>query len=1127
MTTPARPSNFTFVAQAWPELIIECRRVEEAAISNPRAAMFQARYVLERVVGHIARLNNLRSGTLFDITNSSEFKRLLSPTMLEKVHVLRMKANKAVHADEHITSEEAVQTTKHLYDFLTYATTHFTGKTITGIQPFDVRILEQHPHQAAQTKQQMLALSRKVEASRDEAEQYKLLLDDAQQQQLDQAAEYEREIKRLREEIKRHQEALTPAPVPLAVDEAQTRREIINPMLEAAGFTPGVNLREEFPVGGLRIDYVLLDSVGVPIAVIEAKKAHRTIDDGRQQAAAYADAIEAEYGRTPLIFYTNGYEVRFWDRDTSLPGGGGYESRPIEAYPTQQQMEALVARRSKRQPLAVHGSDIAGRPYQLQMMQSVAERFGQGHRRSLLVMATGTGKTRVAIATVKLLIESGWVRNVLFLADRKALVTQAHNAFVEHYGQATPVNLTTNPDGQGQVYVSTYQTMMNLVGPGNRFNAFDFDLIVVDEAHRSIYQRYGTLFDYLDALVIGLTATPRSNIGHDTYNFFRCEPDSPTGYYGLEEAIADHNLVPYKVFSGSTSFLRRGISYDELTEAEQIAWEQAEWGIDENGDPLPAPAEVDSTAINRRLLNRDTVRKVLRQVLDEGLRVDGADRIGKTIIFARNQAHANLIAEEFREAVPASAGTRDEVITHSVHNAEALITEFKKPHSGLDVAISVDMLDTGVDVPEVLNLVFFKPVYSPTKFWQMVGRGTRLCPNLFGAGVDKEHFYIFDYCGNISQFPAYGKAGDTTGSRQKSLAERTFRTRAQLLAEAPEEVRGDVAKQLASAVATVPPDSILVPSESRAYLDTYTDPEAWTSADTPTLEDAVEKLAQLPFGNTGEDESSRRFDYLIYQLQLGLYEPAKNWEKLVTKVSNTAEALLAKTNIPHVAAAAETLDAVREPEWWEAVTYFDLEHARRVIRDIVRYLDKGKMNIVITDFEDELGELVHTELAATGGTQRESSVVEEELRRALEGQTTNLALRKLRSAQQLTMQDLEELEQLLVDVHVDGATELAAAGRAELGLFLREIVGMDTDAVHTYFAELMNNTELNSMQRRFLNTVVREIIHNGVVEAQDLQRSPFDEDGSLGEIFGDNIAVVVQLGERLKQLNQTALPDAG
>ncbi|WP_288792355.1 DEAD/DEAH box helicase family protein [uncultured Corynebacterium sp.] len=1128
MSITPRPSNFGFVGQAWPQLIIECRNAEDAALTNPRASMFQSRFVLEQVIGHIAALNGLeKQSNIFDTLTNPDFSRLLPETIRSKMHILRKAGNTAVHSEAHITSDEALQALKHLYDVMVFATTHFSGKAIRGIAPFDVEILKQAPRQAALNQRQMMALAAKEKSAREQADLYKLQLDEAQQRELEQAAGYEEEIAKLREQIRKQQEKLTPPAPQLAVDEAQTRRDIITPMLEDAGFVRGRTLIEEYPVAGMKVDYVLLDTQGVPIAVVEAKKASRSINDGRQQAAIYADAIGNATGRVPLIFYTTGYEVRFWDRDADLPGGVGYETRTIESYPTVRAMEALIARRDKRQPLSAHSAtitEIAGRPYQLEMIQSVAEAFGKGKRRALLVMATGTGKTRVSIATVSMLLEAGWIRNVLFLADRKALVTQAHAAFNEHLAEAVPVNLTTNPAGEGQVYVNTYQTMIGMIGEGQRFNSFDFDLIIVDEAHRSIYQRYRRIFDYLDALVVGLTATPRSNLSHDTYTFFGCEPDTPTGYYSLSRAIEEGNLVPYEVFSGSTAFMRRGISYGELTPEQQLEWENAEWGVDEHGDPLSAPQEVNAAEINAKLLNRDTIRKVLRQVIGKGLKVDGADRLGKTIIFARNQAHADLIADEYRAIFPTTA-TRAEVITHGVYNAEALIAEFKQPDSGLDIAISVDMLDTGIDVPEVVNLVFFKPVYSPTKFWQMVGRGTRLRPDLFGPAVDKTCFYIFDYCDNVRQFS--GTTNTTEGSHQVSLSQRSFTTRARLLLTATDEVRGDVAKHLSDAVRSVPHRSILVPTEARAYLERFSDATPWLTADADTHQQAVTALAPLPFAATGDKEQARRFDYLIYQLELGLFEERGDWDVLAEKVVGIAEALLQKTNIPTVANNAALLEAIAGPQWWDGVTYSDLELARKTVRGLTVFLDKAQRAVVITDIEDELGELEQSTLQATGGTQRESSVVEEELRRALEGNTTSLALRKLRNAQQLSTHDLDELRQLLLNAHVDGAAELADTHQAKLGLFLREVVGMDAAAVEAHFEELLHSTDLNSVQRTFLNTVVSEVIRNGVVEAHELTQPPFDENGSIMDIFHENVGVVLQLRDSLEQLNNTAMPNAG
>jgi len=417
------------------------------------------------------------------------------------------------------------------------------------------------------------------------------------------------------------------------------------------------------------------------------------------------------------------------------------------------------------------------------------------------VMATGSGKTRTVIALAKQLQENGWAKRILFLADRTALVKQAARAFREHLPASTTVNLLEDKTAEGRVYVATYPTMMNLIDDvgegGRRFGPGHFDLIVVDEAHRSIYAKYGAIFDHFDALLVGLTATPKDEVDHNTYRLFHLEDGVPTDAYGLDEAVADGYLVPPRAYAVPTQFLRRGIRYDDLSEEEKDQWDGLDWG--EDG---VIPDEVSAAELNSILFNEDTVDKVLETLVTHGYRVEGGDRIGKTIVFAVNHLHAEFIQKRFDLAYPELGGQTARVITYqSGPYAQTLIDDFSQVAKQPDIAISVDMLDTGIDVPEVLNLVFFKPVRSKTKFWQMIGRGTRLRPDLFGPGQDKRDFLVFDFCGNLEFFSQDLPSGE--GHIQPSLSERIFEARVALVG---------IAAGWMPRSATPPPPNCIAPS---------------------------------------------------------------------------------------------------------------------------------------------------------------------------------------------------------------------------------------------------------------------------------------------------------------------------
>ncbi|MDO5535164.1 MAG: DEAD/DEAH box helicase family protein, partial [Propionibacteriaceae bacterium] len=424
----------------------------------------------------------------------------------------------------------------------------------------------------------------------------------------------------------------------------------------------------------------------------------------------------------PVIFLSNGATHRIWD------DAAGYPPREIAGFLTRDELELLIQRRRTRLPLASVpvNANIAGRHYQLRAVRAIDDALEARRRRALLVMATGSGKTRTIIALVDQLMKAGWVKRVLFLADRVALVNQAAGAFKTHLPDAATVNLVTEKAGDGRVFVATYPTMMNLVDTYDesgrrRYGPGFFDLVVIDEAHRSVYAKYGALFEWFDAYLVGLTATPKDEVDRNTYGLFHLEDGVPTDAYSLDEAVAEGYLVPPVGVSVPLKFMRAGIHYDQLSEAEKEQWDSLEWSDDDD-----VPTDIDPEELNRWLFNTDTVDQALKVLMERGHRVAGGDRLGKTIIFAKNNDHAKFISERFDLAYPEHAGRFARIVTYKTEYAQSLIDDFSKPESAPHIAISVDMLDTGIDVPEVVNLVFFKLVRSASKFWQMIGRGTRL-----------------------------------------------------------------------------------------------------------------------------------------------------------------------------------------------------------------------------------------------------------------------------------------------------------------------------------------------------------------------------------------------------------------
>ncbi len=746
--------------------------------------------------------------------------------------------------------------------------------------------------------------------------------------------------------------------------EAQTRHYLIDLELRRAGWPLDQKRDKEFEVTGMPnqagkgyVDDVLWGDDGKPLGIVESKKTTVDARVGQQQAKLYADCLEAMYGQRPVIFFTNGYETWIWD-DTAYP------PRRVSGFYKKEELARLILRRSTRKlftTVSINGV-IIERYYAKRSVTSICEHFTKKQRKALLVMATGTGKTRVAIALVDVLQRANWAKRVLFLADRVALVNQAGNAFKAHLPDSSPVNLVTEKNTEGRVYVCTYPTMMGLIdvtdGGAARFGVGHFDLVIIDEAHRSVYQRYREIFRYFDCLLVGLTATPRDQVDKNTYELFDLEQGVPTDAYELERAVSDGFLVPPQVRQVDLKFPRDGIHYDDLSDEEKAEWESLDWG-DNNGNS-GAPDTVQASAINNWLFNTDTVDKVLQHLMAEGLKVEGGDRIGKTIIFARNHEHAKFIEERFNFHYPHYAGHFARIIDNYAKYPQSLIEAFSQKDKAPHIAISVDMLDTGIDVPEIVNLVFFKPVYSKIKFWQMIGRGTRLCKNLFGPDQDKEHFRIFDFCFNFDYFRENPNGIETGGG--EGLGTRLFKSRVQLLAavqqtpglEPSGTLRTSLASTLHAEVCGMNPDNFMVRAHLQ-HVERFKNAGSWESLSDSDIHEIENHIAGLPSQIETDEIEARFFDLSALRMQIALVEKdAGTFESIRKKVIEIAASLEEKDAIPAVKQQLETLRAVQTTEFWEGIDLAALEDLRIRLRGLVQFIDKSKRKIVYTHFKDEV-----------------------------------------------------------------------------------------------------------------------------------------------------------------------------
>ncbi|MCB0984154.1 MAG: DEAD/DEAH box helicase family protein, partial [Ilumatobacter sp.] len=888
--------------------------------------------------------------------------------------------------------------------------------------------------------------------------------------------------------------------------EFETRRYQIDGLLAEVGWRLTHVRDREFEVHGMPtqsgvgyVDYVLWGDDGRPLALVEAKKTLVSAASGQQQAKLYADCLEVATGQRPVIFYTNGYEHWLWDDTSSAP-------RAVQGFLNKDELQRMVQRRTGRRVLATVpvNRNIAGRDYQQRAIRAITEHFERDQqRKALVVMATGAGKTRTVIALADLLMQANWVKRVLFLADRTALVKQAVNAFKEHLPSASPVNLVTEGDQDGRVYVSTYQTMVGRIDElradgTRRFGPGFFDLVVIDEAHRSVYRKYRGIFDYFDSYLVGLTATPKEEVDTNTYELFDLETGVPTDAYSLEEAIDDKVLVPPRAVSVPLKFVREGIKRDELTEEEQDEWEDLEWGEDDDGNPLDPPDEVDAAKLNKWLFNEDTVDKVLAHLMTNGIRVAGGDRLGKTIVFAKNQRHADYIYERFIANYPhLDAGNFARVITHNVKYGQSLIDDFSVKDKAPHIAISVDMLDTGIDVPECVNLVFFKMVRSKTKFWQMLGRGTRLCLDLFGPGDDKTEFLVFDYCQNLEYFsqqllPADGAAG-------APLSEQIFKARLELIqafdASQPGAAeRADLAEVLRSAIDSMNANNFLVRPHLK-LVERFRTAGTWSSLSVGDLAALADRVAKLPTQLEPEHEDSKRFDVLVLYTQLGVLrgEPIDKRRKVLIQIAGLLED---QQTIPAIAAELELLQAMQHDEWWEGVSYSMLEHVRRRLRLLVPLIERTKKAIIYTNFTDEMGEAFEVDLPGAGGSVAsvEFAQFRKKAEHFLKEHLAEAAVAKVRSGAPLTPADIDELQRILVAAGIgnDDTFEQASRKAGSFGLFIRSLVGLDRAAAKAAFADFLDDKRYTKNQIQFVTLVINELTERGVVEAARVYESPYN-----------------------------------
>ena len=1080
-------SRFADVAISAEKLIL---MDPEASIINCRRAM---EFAIKWMYSVDSELEMPYQDNLQSLMNAEEYREIVGQDLWKRMDYIRRCGNNVAHSNKKLGRDEAMLCLENLFIYLDFVACCYSDRYEE--HSFDKTIITtrienaKKSREAAETTKADLVKEQEKSAQK-ELDLQKLIAENAS----------------LKEELsaRRQEQQSTYVPKPLDLSEYKTRKLYIDAMLTDAGWTEGKDWINEVEIPGMPnkseigfADYVLYDDMHRPLAIIEAKRTCVDVSKGRQQAKLYADLLEEQYKRRPVIFLTNGFETHIID--------GQYPERKCSVIYSKRDLEKwfnLLTMRTSLKHVTVD-KNIAGRYYQEAAVKAVCSSFDEKNRRkALLVMATGSGKTRTVIALCKCLLDAGWVKNILFLADRNSLVTQAKRSFVNMLPNLSCTNLVEEKDNYNAHCVfSTYQTMMNCIdtvsdSDGKLFTCGHFDLVICDEAHRSIYNKYRDIFSYFDAPLVGLTATPKDEIDKNTYEVFELENGVPTYGYDLAQAVKDGYLVDYVSVESKLKFIEQGIVYDELSEEDREAYEET--FEDEHGD---LPEAISSSALNTWIFNEDTIRQVLNILMTEGIKIEYGQKLGKTIIFAKSHAHAEKILEMFHKEYP-HLPDYAKVIDNYMTYAQSAIDEFADPKKMPQIAISVDMLDTGIDVPEVLNLVFFKKVMSKAKFWQMIGRGTRLCPELLD-GEDKKKFYIFDFCGNFEFFRMNkGKATANMIALQGAIFNLKFEISYKLQnieyqIERLIAYRNALVKQMAEKVQELPRDNFAVRQHLK-YVALYSSEENYNAL---TYEDTLivrEEVAPLILPD-GDEASAVRFDALMYGIELA-YLVGKKYTRARSDLHKKVVGIASVANIPEIQAQSEFINMILHTDYVDAAGINEFEEIRERLRNLMKYLPHSNVRYD-TNFADELLSIEWNESELENDELKNYKAKAENYIRQHQD---NIAIAKLKTNQPLTAADIATLEEALwqeVGTKQDYEQEY---GSKPLGEFVREIVGLDMNAAKEAFSEYLTNTSLDDRQIYFVNQIVEYIVHNGILkDFSVLQESPFTDRGSVVEVFTD------------------------
>ena len=1106
------PANFDFL-QGQTEYTLfasACIEAERVLTTSPAMAAVGSRKAFELAVKWVYSADNTITVPYKDnlqaLIHEPSFRFAMENQTWNKLPYIIKLGNLAVHTDKAISRSDTILSLTALFEFVQWIDYCY------GVNYKERRFEEEN-----------------IPAE-------KVILDETKIKEKDSLIEQkDSEIGALRAEIEAMSERLTADKEqhkeerhfnPKDILEFLTRKKYIDVDLKLLGWVFGDDVKEEVPLYGMPnpegkgfADYVLYGRDGLPLAIIEAKRTSKDPKVGTRQAKLYADCLEKMTSRRPMMFTTNGFETNLWDDVTS-------PQRKVSGIFSKSDLEKLMNRRLERKVLdeILIDDNITDRYYQKEAIRAVCENILTGHRKSLLVMATGTGKTRTASSLTDVLSRGGYITNTLFLADRTALVRQAKGDFKKYLPDMSLCNLLSNKDEKSaRIVFSTYPTMLNSIdsaksGDGMRlFTPAHFDLIVIDEAHRSIFKKYRAIFEYFDGLLIGLTATPKTEVDHNTYDFFEMEKGVPTFAYAYETAVQeDHVLVPYHNIEVKTKFLEQGITYDDLTEEDKVRYEED--FTDEDGE---MPDFIPSPAVNEYIFNQATVDMVLETLMTKGIKVAGGDRLGKTIIFAQNKKHSQYIIDRFDKLYPHYNSSFALRVVCDDNYAQTIIDDFKIAEKEPIIAVSVDMLDTGIDVPEIVNLVLFKRIRSKIKFWQMIGRGTRLCENLFGEGQDKTQFIIFDYLGNFDFFRV-NKDG-IVGNEAQSLSEAIFAKRVRLvhhlqhsafIDEPYQALRTGLIDTILQQINALNNELVSVRLQ-RQYVEQYKNAHAFVCLSDGDKHNLIKYLATIVYMDD-TDEEAKRFDNLMYGMMIAQIERMPQLKKGKKQLIKLSQALSERATIPQIKEKLVIINTIYTDEFWESSGILDFERVRMELRSLIQFIvEKGVKNTIYTNLADVTLLIKEGEGIAPSYDFEDYKL---KVNRYIEKNRDHIAIHKLRNNMLLTALDYKSLERIFTGDLGTAEDYKREFQDTPFGLLVRRIAKLEYEAASVAFSGFINAESLNQGQIVFIKKLIDYIVQNGYIEnVSELMKPPFDKPQRFINLFdASKQKQIVGLVEQIK-----------